>query len=589
MPRIHDPPHRDKKHPHTVPRIFPITAIVMAYLGTFLILPHDGFWINDNGCKFIQLQGMIRTNYRDFSIPWPGQDLDPSFAYQPLPSPFGHVINGRLYGTFSPVFPMLSSFPYRLWGFHGLLLLPLASVLLTLPAVWSLTGILTESSPAQRLAQSLALLVVALGTPVWFYSMTFWEHVPAVCLATWSVAYYIQFVVRGQIRKLITAVGFCALSVYFRDELYLLAATLLVLTVSNSQRRYRLVFAFLAVFVLTVAPLWVFQWLALGHPLGHHFHTGSPFEVGFIRHLSDRWSVIASLLLNCHENTWISTAVSVPYLALWLTYPRLSAGALKFTSVLLAALATLGGATVMAGYLTADSPIWWLRHANGLFATSPILILAFVREKVRRKQPGNDPMISRKEKVQWALWLIVLMYTLFYVFLTPRSHASGIHWGCRYLLPVFPLLGVMACVTLAEWWTAFGVRDWVGTTVLCLALALTLTAQVYSLTLLYGRKQFSAELNLVVCDTKEEVVLASGWFIPQELSHCFFDKKIFLIQSQREGDRLVADLRRAGVREALVVAWPPSPDAATRAGSKVVDDGSLDFISVELQSIQLGE
>lgn len=585
MSRVDDPPALTRGRVVPSSALLSIAAIFVVYLATFLILPRDGFWINDNGCKFIQLQALVETGYTDSSIPWPGQALDPSFSCNPLPSPFGHVIDGRLYGTYSPIFPLLSSFPYRLWGFGGLYVLPLLGGLLTLPAVWSLTGFLTTSSSSRRIAQPLSLLVAALGTPMWFYSLTFWEHTPAICLTTWSVVCCMHFVVNGSVRRLALGAALGGLSVYFRDELYLFAIALAVVSISHRRRRWRSSLVFAAVFVLTLLPLWVFQWSVLGHPLGYHFRADSPFAGSMSQHLSDRWSVINLLLLNNDGNIRLSAVIAAVPLALLLLCPRVGRGAFGRTTVVCASVAALIGVTVIIRHLTAESPVWWLRHANGLFAASPMLLLAFVRPGQRTGDlPGALPA-GHGEKIHRAVWLIVLAYIVPYVLLTPKLHSGGIHWGCRYLLSAFPLMSAMASGTISQWWTTCGNGARIRRAILCLTVALTVGLQVYSLTLLHRRKQFSAELNRTVTQRPEEVVLASGWFIPQELSHSFFDKKIFLIRSQRAHDRLIATLRDSGIREVLHVTWPPTRDAE-RNGTIVLDDGSLDFVSIELCPIR---
>ena len=91
-----------------------LAAVLVGYLVTFLWLPHDGFWITDNEAKFIQVQGLLRTNYRDFSIPWPGQELDPEFAFNPLRDPFSHIVNGRMYGFNPPAFLVISKDTFSL-------------------------------------------------------------------------------------------------------------------------------------------------------------------------------------------------------------------------------------------------------------------------------------------------------------------------------------------------------------------------------------------------------------------------------------------------------------------------------------------
>ena len=141
--------------------ILPAAIVVFAYVSTYLVLPNRGFWINDNGCKFIQMQEIIRSNYHTFSIPWPGEKLDPEFAFNSLPDPFGHVIDGRLFAQSSPVFALVSSFPNRLFGVHGLYVLPVLGGLVMLPAAWCLARELSRSP----LTPPVAVLLVGLATP----------------------------------------------------------------------------------------------------------------------------------------------------------------------------------------------------------------------------------------------------------------------------------------------------------------------------------------------------------------------------------------------------------------------------------------
>ena len=161
------------------PRISGLTPLllilpVLVYLAALFVLPAEGFWINDNGCKFIQAQALERNGFRDFSIPWPGRELDAELRYNPLPAPFGYVLKGKLYGTFSAPFVLLSAGAHSLFGRHGLFMLPLVGGLLTLVGVWRLAGLL-PGAPGGRL---VAVLITALGTPLLFYSVTFWEHTP---------------------------------------------------------------------------------------------------------------------------------------------------------------------------------------------------------------------------------------------------------------------------------------------------------------------------------------------------------------------------------------------------------------------------
>ena len=117
------------------------------------------------------------------------------------------------------------------------------------------------------------------------------------------------------------------------------------------------------------------------------------------------------------------------------------------------------------------------------------------------------------------------------------------------------------------------------------AVGLSFLMQVYSLHLLYKRKQFSAKLNRVVAARPEPVVVARGWFVPQELSHCFYEKPLFLLGDLRQVDSLLAMLRRGGYKRMLYVGYPPSRGPAEQDREIFSDD--LNFLAVEVRSIQL--
>ncbi len=553
--------------------VLPYAVVVVVYAATFLLTPHDGFWINDNGCKFIQVQALIRSDYQAYDIPWPGRDLDPRFVFNPLPEPFGHVVDGKLYATFSPVFPLLSSFPYRAIGFAGLYLLPLLSGLLLLPAVGALAGLLDGSGRGRSWCRGLAVIVVALGTPVWFYSVTFWEHLPAVCLTTWGVVFYLRFVAGQAPRQLAVSAVLCGLSVYFRDELYVFGAVAAVLTIFTGRRRLHAFLLFCGVFVGVLVPLWLFQWLTLGKPFGWHFQTDSLLQTGILAHLRDRGGVVRRLLLNSHGNAWLSAALSIPYLGLLVFFPRLRDRVFRWATVVLAGAAVIGGIVVFVGFETANNPVLWTMSANGLFAVSPVLILAFLRPRnVCGRKGGEAGGRARK-----TLWLILLFYVAAYALVTPRLHAGGIHWGCRYLLPMFPLMGAGACVTVRHWWSAN--RDVLGRGIVILMIASSVGLQVYSVDLLRDRKRESAEVNRVFREYPEQIVVATSWFVPQELSRGFFDRQVFLVRNPQVMRSLFRELSRCGVPEVLMVI-SHRPGSATNDRTRVMRLGHADLAFV---------
>jgi len=591
MPNIEDPLTDSRRKQATSVAIAAFVVVGAAYVLSFVLIPSDGFWINDNGCKFIQLQGMIRTGYKDFSIPWPGQDVDPSFTCNPLPPPFGHVVDGKLYGTYSPVFALISSVPYRVFGCIGLYIIPLLAGLLTLPAAWILAGRLSSAAAARPVTRPLAICFVALGTPIWFYSLTFWEHTLAACLTTWSVLFCVRHLEKRSIVRLAAAAALCASAVYFRDDLYLFGVAMGVVLIVFGKQKGRNILVFAIAFVLALLPLWLFQWFALGHPLGHHFRTGSLLDMTLAQHFSDRWSVIQLLLLNMDPTVWLSVAFALPCIILLAVNPRLRSRTFGKAVPACAVFASLAGSIFIVRHLVTETPIWWLTHANGLFAASPILLLAFLRLKRESGDASVGPPDESRIKPGRVIWSIVVAYLALYVLTAPRTHSGGIHWGCRYVLSVFPLLGILVAKTVGEWWTCPSGTRKIGVTAIALSMTLSVCLQVYSLTLLYQRKRFSAELNRAVAQRPEKTVVAAGrlgWCLPQELAYSFYDKQIFFPGTQRAADQLVATLRNTGARHVLQVGSPPAPGAG-RGNSIVLDDGSLNFLSVELRPVDLTE
>ena len=119
---------------------WPIALVASVYIACALWLPDGGFWINDNGLKFIQVEGLLRPGPTSFAIDWPGAAIDPSYRFGPITRGFRHVSDGEVYAAYSPFFALLSAVPFRAFGLIGLYLLPLLGGLLSLWAVQQLAS-----------------------------------------------------------------------------------------------------------------------------------------------------------------------------------------------------------------------------------------------------------------------------------------------------------------------------------------------------------------------------------------------------------------------------------------------------------------
>ncbi|MFH1220503.1 MAG: hypothetical protein V1694_08615 [Candidatus Eisenbacteria bacterium] len=281
----------------------PIVLVGAIYVVTLSLLPAKGFWVIDNADKFLQVKSVIASGYSDYSIAWPGSEIDPDFRFKPIPDPFSYVDRGKMFSFYPPFFPTVSSFLFRAFGFRGLCLLPVVSSLLMLAGVAAIARRMNQGVAVRH----AAVLIVGLCTPIWFYSVVFWEHTIAVCLSVWAISSYLGFLRSNSGRDLVLGSVLAALGVYFRDELYLFCVVLAACAYFwQKPRRLRTLLAAGAVTILTLLPLWLFQWRATGLPWGHHAAGLLASEGGIRGHISGRPAVLYNLFINSTSHSWLS-------------------------------------------------------------------------------------------------------------------------------------------------------------------------------------------------------------------------------------------------------------------------------------------
>jgi len=549
--------------------LVPVCIILPSYVLPFLFLPSRGFWINDGGCKYIQTISLIRNHYSSAAIPWPGESLDPELEFQPFAFPFGQKIEGELYGYYSTVFSFLTSWPYRLCGVRGLYLLPLFGGVALLPAVWIMAGRL----PGAWLGQPISVFLVALCSPIWFYSVSFWEQTPAVALISWATVLVLHHLERGGLCSLAGASALGAVAITLRDDQYLLVGALMGVVILQRRNLKATCLAFL-IGCCCLSPLWVSHWLSTGNPLGHHISSVSPLMNGWQAFLLERWIAFKSLLLDAHIRTPISVLLSGPCLLLWIWRPsKIATQRIDLPRVSLAWSCLL--AIVAAwGHWSAEAPLDWMMRTNGLFVSAPFLLLGFHR--FSSSEWSDDPSFT--------LLRFPLVFTLLYACLSPATSLVGIHWGSRHLLALFPVMGALAGSFLGYRWQKrdWGVLAWTG--VVCVVV-FTFLLQLHSLHLLHQRKSFCEELNRRVAEREEEVVVTVNWYLPQELAMVFFEKCLFLAQTPKEEDLLLDRLRSQGVRRVLRIGTSPRRRSDAITWARMQDE--MGFLDLELQSLEL--
>jgi hypothetical protein len=555
-----------------------LILVALVYLTTLLLIEQRSFWIIDNQIKFLQVEQILRSGFRDFSLPWPGAEIDPQLSYQPMVFPFYAEDAGKLYAAYSPVFPTLVAGLVSAFGSWGLYVLPLAGSIL---ALFGLARLGTQLGLSPR-ARSWAVLIAGLLGPLWFYSAIFWEHNLAVCAAVWGVAFSVQFLRSARWRYLVAGSALAASGIYLRDDLYVFcAAVAVVLFVHSSRDRWATAVVMGATVVASLVPLWLFQWKTIGQPFGFHIGVHLFDFPGLSQHLMDRPVVFYRLFARCSSSPWSSMALAAPFLAAFVVRPRLSERAFRRMIPVAALAAVISFLFVMQGYFTADSPLRWMLKANSLFAVSPILIVAFLRLRESRDSPERTP---------WGvsfLGTLALSYAVLYGLVSPLDATEGIHWGNRLMLVLYPIFAVMAAANLDRWTTVVPAgRGWEwGKLAISLTVALSLAAQAYSISLLHRKQDFTYRLNQAVAARPEPAILTDVWWAPLELYSQFYEKPIFLVRPRKKIDDLFSRLRRAGIHACLFVTTPDRQTSLPMVTT--VDDGGLNFFSLKLLRIEL--
>ena len=563
------------------PRLLaPIAAVALVYAATLALLPAGGLWIVDNGAKRIQVEALAANGFRDFSLTWPGRVLDPELAFNPLPSPFSVVREGRLYSVFSPVLPALSVLPFRTLGDWGLCLLPLLATLVLLASLGRLATL--ADLPAR--GGALTIGIAGLATPLWFYAVIFWEHAIAASLCVGSVALALGFLEHGSRRQLWLSGLAIALAAAFRDSLLLFVPVLgaLVCLSTKPQERLRSGSIFAAGLAAGLLPLELFQWLALGNPLGFHLthgfaaRAGEDGGLGF--HLRTRPAVLYNLLLAASGHRGLSLLITGPMAFLLLAQPRLPDRAHRAVVLGVSAWALALSIVVAIGYATARSPIEQLLVSNGFFAAAPLLVVGLVRRREYRPSSPSDRIVAR-------LLHLALGYALLYSALTPVHNTTGIHWGNRYLLELYPLLTVPCAAGLVAL-SRSGAPARAAIALLALLAIASVALQILSIDLLRRKLVFGERLERAVHEGPETVVVSDQWWVPQTLAREFFDKPIFYVPTRYKARALLERLANRGIRRFLYVTKDREQPPLT--GSQVIEDEGLGFFSLRLEHRSLG-
>lgn len=566
------------------PVLWAIAFVGLVYTATLFFLPANGMWTVDNSDKYLQVQALLSSGLRSSVLNWAGRSLVPESQCNPIPYPFGILVDGHLQSFYSPFFALVSTLPFKLWGFRGLVVWPLLATLVMLVGLARLAGFLC----LRPRVQALAVLAAALATPTWFYSVVFWEHNLAACFLVWSLVAAVGYAHSGARRDLVRAAFLGAASVYFRDDLYLflplLMGAFLWLRRPPAREALRTSLLFAATATISLVPLWAINRYYTGHVLGLHLLSG------FGEHLTEQFRVSGDsggylegrpqlfhhLLTALHANLPLALVLAAPLVLLLVWLPKMKLSRLRWALPIAAAWAAVPLLVGLWELSQGQNPFLQLRSTNSLFHSAPIIVLGLMRADAR--SDGSNHI-----RVASILARVVLARALLYALVAPQSSdASGIHWGSRFLVDCYPILALLAVANIARCYQDSAARRGFGFLVVALVASLSLSAQMYSLNLASRIEHFFSRLNDSIEEMAPQAVLTDTWWVPLQLYRAFPTRPIFLVSEQSCWDKLEPRLREAGIHQILDVRWDRGGDTSPPGARNIVDDG-LDFYGLTLQ------
>lgn len=536
------------------------TACAAILVVLCLIQPKDAFWITDGGNKFIITENLLTAN--SSAIRYPAADLDPEARFFPYADfHFRKTADGI--GSFYPVYyPWLAALARRFGGNVALLLLSAAA---GLGCAW-LAGRIArqlEFKPAVRL---LTIPAVLFTTPLLFYSLVFWEHALAVCLATGGISLWLDEKPSRISWRTIAAGMLMGLSCALREEGYVLLAAWGLAGLCCRAGIFRLT-VWGAAAVVILLPLWLVQFLDTGHILGNHAlgyaalaKYGAAGGIG--RRILEKLSNLYVFLFQfdagapgAGRDNYLFILPAVAAVATGLRngvrrFPRLN----RF--LLVTALAGIAWLTWLL--YRNPNPVINTLFTQGLFPGVPLLLLL----------TSSWPLPTAADRRVKFLLLAAGFYILI---LTPllNQGVPGVLWGPRHFLILLPLLTPLALaggLLLFEQSSEPAARR-LNYGILAATLLIGAAIQLQSVRTIMIKKEASGAIAAALLKQPAEVIVSDVFWLPEDCAAIFYRKKFMQVRDDRQLAELLELLRRRQVKSfALVLSAEPMFRRLTRPG-----------------------
>jgi hypothetical protein len=529
------------------PLLVAVAAIHIALLAT-----QDGgvFWSPDEGGKYLQVRTLeLSRDAGTPALPYAGRPFDPGYEFYPPGTVYPRMeSDGRVRFGWARLFSYLAGPPLRWWGSAGLYVWPVLGLLL---ACWCVFLLYPGMGPPAL----LAVVLVALASPLSFYGVLFWEHAPAVALAL-LVGCFLRRLCAGSGWTGGLAYGAGALlsagaALALRAEmlLALMAIVLGLLPMRRVVANWRGVGLGLTVLALVVGTMWMYRWAPPGSVVGPSYRDLEATARATLGQLAlgDILPMLQRVMINDPAEFGLALRPGLHQLA--------CAGGL----CVLLSLAVRGGPRVLvfaAGTLGLAAVSLWAAWQPERYRALHSLLLpvpwaAFAVWLVRAGAVGD----SGRQGGRMLLFFLALYLTA--TTLIRASH-GGPEWGARYALFFYPLAAVAAAGGWSIAWNGNPSRP--ARVILLVALGSSLLAG--SLVLARGH----AEIR----ETKQDLasyrdalqaqripVVTDLWWLPSAMPAHFEERELYVVSHPGALARWHAQRGRA-VPRWMIISYAPS-------------------------------
>lgn len=490
---------------------------------------------------------------------YPVADLDPAGRLQPLAFYLFHGPHG-LGAMYQPLFPFLCGLMVSVFGFGGLVVVPV---------LCGLGTACVTAATARRLgmrSRRILPLVMGLATPLFLYSVVFWDH-SALMLTAAGAGFWMLRAVQSNslptpsLRAAVVAGAIFGAGVWLHELFLALfaAAWLAALPLRSRRISGGLILGFLPVLCVwglanfAVYGAWGGAHLganALENNADHPFSLAHVFSPsGFLGRA--RLQLVGSPVAGRQEDLGLYVVVFAGALLSFaaLTRRRKPSATMPLTAVCVAIMA-------LALTLTAD----WV---SGLFEATPLFIPALAMPFFARRTPAPEsPFFA---------WL-ARACALFAVFMLATPMLPGVDWGARYLLTLLPFLTLLSARSLESSWAA-GRKKTTALATAALVLV-SLVCQIRGLLTVQVTLADNHVLNACVAALHAPVLVTDNLWVGPNLAAP--PPAAFLIRSRADAPLLFAILRQKKAREFVYVGSFEQVCALTENTAwKAVESGTI--------------